>query len=128
MRRVFLTATAALLVAGPPPSRAAAPPASVVAAEHYQYVPGQSDGLVPYKGEVRVARGGRLLFANLDAAAPHTLTGPVQPDGTYLFDTPAEVNQFTAAEVRGVSTAPPGVYTFFCKLHTNLMWGTLVVE
>lgn len=126
-------AATAVLLGGPPstaPATApgAAPPGAVVVAEHYQYVPGQSRGAVPYEGEVRVAHGGRVVFANLDSAAPHTLTGPVQPDGTYLFDTPGEVNQLSVAEVEGVSTLAPGSYGFFCKLHSNLMWGTLVVE
>lgn len=130
MRRRLLVAVAAaaILFGGSPSSRAAAPPAAVVVAQHYQYIPGQSDGVVPYKGEVVIAKGGDLTLANLDESAPHTLTGPPQPDGSYLFDTPQEVNQFSMAQVQGVAALAPGRYPFFCKLHTNLMSGMLVVE
>ena len=125
---VVLAASAAVLLGGPP-SIAAAPPVMVVGVEQYRYIPGDTTGSVPVSTEVRITEGGRLFLANVDASAPHTLTGEYQPlTGRYLFDTPYEVPQFEAAEVGGVSSLAPGAYVFFCKLHTNLMQGRLVVE
>ncbi|HEV7887132.1 MAG TPA: cupredoxin domain-containing protein [Acidimicrobiales bacterium] len=128
MRRLFLALAVLAAVAASAPAGAAAPPAAVVGVEQYRYIPGDTTGSVPVATEVRIAAGGRLFLANADPSAPHTLTGPVQPDGAYLFDTPYEVNQGDVAESLGVSRLAPGTYTFFCKLHTNLMQGRLVVE
>ena len=115
-------------VGGASPAGAAGPPVAAVAVEQYRYIPGDTTGSVPAAAEVRMARGGRLFLVNVDVSAPHTLTGPVQEDGTYLFDTRGEVDQFDAEEVVGVGALAPGSYDFFCKLHTNLMRGRLVVE
>lgn len=109
------------------PAPAAAPPVAVVVAEYYRYVPGDSTGTVPVAAPVVVARGGRVVFANADPAAPHTLTG-VGSDGGYLFDTgPVEVQPGEVREVDGVPALEPGTYDFFCKLHSWMMQGRLEV-
>ena len=74
-----------------------------------------------------VPAGAPLLFANGDAAAPHTLTSVgLGSDGRPLFDTGTPIGAGQVAVVAGASKLAPGAYRFYCKVHTE-MRGVLTV-
>jgi plastocyanin len=113
-RDVVITGSVA---AHPSPARAAVTTGPAVVAANFAYNP--ADPSVP--------AGAPLLFANGDAAAPHTLTSVARGrNGLPLFDTGTPISAGQVAVVTGASALAPGTYPFYCKVHTE-MRGVLTV-
>jgi plastocyanin len=118
-RAIFLLMTAAGLIFSAPGPAAAQSAPQIVTAFNVHFVP----------ETVTVERGGTLQLFNPDGLGRlefdgHTLT-EVRPDGPPRFGS-GLVTFPTVAEVKGVSSLPPGRYAFRCEIHP-FMRGTLVV-
>jgi plastocyanin len=117
---VLLMAAAGLVFSAPAPVAAQPAATRLVVAHNLHFVPDQ----------VTVERGGTLQFFNPDSVGRlefdgHTLT-ELRPDGPPRFGS-GLVTFPTAAEVKGVSSLPPGRYGFHCDIHP-FMRGTLLVR
>jgi plastocyanin len=116
---LFLAAAAGLVFPAPAPAAAQPAAPEIVTAFNVHFVPEM----------VTLERGATLQFFNPDGLGRlefdgHTLT-EVRPDGPPRFGS-GLVTFPTAAEVKGVSSLPPGRYAFRCEIHP-FMRGTLVI-
>lgn len=110
MRRAALAA-AALVAASLAPAHAAD---AVVTAAGNKFV----------NADVTISQGGKLTFANPDAAPHNVVSEASNRNGPLFTSNTATTGQ--TADVRGVDKLPPSVYTFLCTLHPS-MRGTLTV-
>ncbi|HEU0131757.1 MAG TPA: cupredoxin domain-containing protein [Mycobacteriales bacterium] len=76
-------------------------------------------------GDVSVARGETLTLVNLDPAAHDVTALDVGPGGP-LFRSATIDRPGQTAVVTGVESLEPGVYEFYCSVHTE-MHGTVSV-
>jgi spore coat protein A len=114
MRRAFAVAaavTAALAVTTP--AHAATP--SYVVSGAIRFLP----------GDISVQRGATLTLVNADPAAHDVTAVDVGPAGP-LFRSATIDRPGQTAVVAGVESLDPGVYEFYCSVHTE-MRGTVSV-
>jgi plastocyanin len=91
---------------------------SALTAVAFTFVPGDDD--TPSM-PVRVVTGSNLLFSNLDVLAPHTVTAvATDAGGAPLFTTADPTPAGATSPVVGVASLAPGVYQFFCRVHTQM--------
>ena len=91
---------------------------SALSAVAFTFVPGDDD--TP-STPVRMVVGSGLLFSNLDVLAPHTVTSvATDASGAPLFTTSAPVPAGATSAVAGTGSLAPGVYQFFCRVHTQM--------
>lgn len=130
-RHPLLSGLAAAAIAAAAPggaARAAARPGpvAVVTTAGFTFVPG--DEREPFATTLEVPAGARLLFANADGLAPHSVTAEAtDPGGRPLFDSGEPADAGSAVWVRGVERLAPGAYRFSCRAHTAML-GSLRVH
>jgi plastocyanin len=92
--------------------------AATLTAIAFTFVPGDDD---TSRAPLRVIEGSTLLFTNLDALAPHTVNSvATSADGAPLFSSGAPTSAGQTSPVVGVAALPPGQYTFYCRVHTQM--------
>ncbi len=120
MFRSFCFGAAALAAVGflaPLPSAQASGTGRVIAYTAFSYGP----------EPVHVNQGDSLEFTNLDmlAGEGHSVTERA-PAGEVRFDSPI-TKTGAKSDVVGITSLPPGTYTFMCRVH-GFMKGTLIVD
>jgi len=92
--------------------------ASGLTAVAFTFVPGDDDLT---GAPLRVVQGSTLLFTNLDALAPHTVTSVATTStGAPLFTSGAPTSAGATSNVAGVASLAPGQYLFYCRVHTQM--------